>query len=89
MDDIQTHSFARGDGTGPSPPTDVLALEVVQAGPSQTVGAPGPPTEVRGHSEQCHQARSSFPHLRLLFEDTKKKTTKAWLMGVTRPEEME
>ena len=72
-------------GLPPSPPTDTE-----QAAPSQTVGAPGPPTEKGcGDSHQRRPSTGSLLRLRLLFEDMKKETTKAWLMGVMRPEEME
>lgn len=42
-----------------------------------------------GDSHQRRPSRGPLLHLRLLFEDMKKETTKAGLMGVMRPEEME
>ena len=85
-----THSLSRGEGgrrhRGPSPPTDARHSRQSRERPAES-GQARTSQEVGRHWEQL---RSGLPpELKLPFEDTKKKTTKAWLMGVMRPEEMD
>lgn len=76
----------RGDGTSNSPHPQIQSR---QCPARQWARQDLPRRWGGGDSHQRCPSRGPLLHLRLLFEDMRKETTKAWLMGVMRPEEME